>query len=344
MLDVRVLASGPAGARTGDATFTLVPPLRPRRLDGPLFYADAAVPRARASCATFRPDAVIAQSPYEAAAALARAHARALAARVVVEVHGDWRTLDAALRLPAARAARARSATASRRARSAAPTRSARSPATRPGSSRELGVEPAASFPGLHGPRAFPRAPPAPLPGAAGRALRRRARAVQERRRPRRRLAARRAAICPEARLQIVGTGTRTEVIERLVAELPGQATWDRELATPAVAAALDDASLPRAAVALRRAGPGRDRGVLPRPPRGRLACRRDPRPRRGRRQRPARRARRHRSPGRRARSACSPTATCWSDSRRERGQASSAWLATPEEYAARVRMLVEHA
>jgi glycosyltransferase involved in cell wall biosynthesis len=83
LMDVRVIASGTGS----DPRFHLVPH---RPLDGPLFYTT--LPFLVASeLRSFRPDVVIAESPYEAAAAEA---ARSLArsrARVVVEVHGDWR-------------------------------------------------------------------------------------------------------------------------------------------------------------------------------------------------------------------------------------------------------------
>ena len=47
-----------------------------------------------------------------------------------------------------------------------------------------------------------------------------------------------------EARLHIVGKGTLEPLIERLVAELPAQTRWDRELPTHEVAAAMDAARL----------------------------------------------------------------------------------------------------
>jgi glycosyltransferase involved in cell wall biosynthesis len=80
---VRVVASG-TGA---DPRFRLLPP---RPLDGPRFYVG--LPRAVArELRSFRPDVVVAESPYEAAAVeLARVLART-GARLVVEVHGDWR-------------------------------------------------------------------------------------------------------------------------------------------------------------------------------------------------------------------------------------------------------------
>jgi glycosyltransferase involved in cell wall biosynthesis len=48
----------------------------------------------------------------------------------------------------------------------------------------------------------------------------------------------------PEAKLQIVGKGTRGHVVERLVADLPDQTAWVPELSTAEVAAALDAVSL----------------------------------------------------------------------------------------------------
>ena len=56
-LDVRVLASAAAGSPAGDATFTLVPPFRPRALDGVSFWLALPVRVARLLRA-FRPDAV----------------------------------------------------------------------------------------------------------------------------------------------------------------------------------------------------------------------------------------------------------------------------------------------
>ena len=80
-LDLRVLASG-----TGvDPRFAL---RAPSPLDGALFYASLPARIAR-ELRTFRPDVVIAQSPYEGfAAELARRAARS-PAKVIVEVHGD---------------------------------------------------------------------------------------------------------------------------------------------------------------------------------------------------------------------------------------------------------------
>jgi glycosyltransferase involved in cell wall biosynthesis len=83
LLELRVLASG----NGSDPRFALV---APRRLDGPRFYAGLAGRVAR-ELRTFRPEVVVAESPYEAVAVeLARRLTRS-PARLIVEVHGDWR-------------------------------------------------------------------------------------------------------------------------------------------------------------------------------------------------------------------------------------------------------------
>jgi glycosyltransferase involved in cell wall biosynthesis len=82
-MQVRVVASGTGS----DPRFRLI---APRPLDGPLFYSTLPVVVAQ-ELRSFGPDVIVAESPYEAAAAEA---ARALArskSKVVVEVHGDWR-------------------------------------------------------------------------------------------------------------------------------------------------------------------------------------------------------------------------------------------------------------
>ncbi len=82
-MELRVLASGSGS----DPRFLLVPP---RRADGPRFYAGLTGRVAR-ELRAFRPDVVVAESPYEALAVeLARRRTRS-PARLVVEVHGDWR-------------------------------------------------------------------------------------------------------------------------------------------------------------------------------------------------------------------------------------------------------------
>ena len=91
LLDVRVLAAAAPGSAGSDEMFTLVAPVRPRVLDGAAFWL--ALPlRTAALLRAFRPDAVICQTAYDAAAALLARRLARVPARVVVEVHADWRT------------------------------------------------------------------------------------------------------------------------------------------------------------------------------------------------------------------------------------------------------------
>ena len=230
---MRVLASG----RGGDSTFELVPP---RALDGARFWAELPGRIAR-ELVRFRPDAVLAQSAYEAAAALA---ARRLVGRrtpVLVDVHGDWRT---STRLYGSPLRRALSPAADRLAlgalRRADAVRTVSDYTT--GLAREIGIEPADVFPAfmdldpfLTEPRPLPERQAALFVGVLE--LYKNVDGLADAWR----LAAPRA---PEARLRIVGRGSRADVVERLVAELPDQTAWTPALPTDEVARAMDEATL----------------------------------------------------------------------------------------------------
>jgi glycosyltransferase involved in cell wall biosynthesis len=236
VLDLRVLASGTGS----DPRFVLAGPVGPRVLQGPLFYKLLAVRVAR-ELNGFRPDAVVAQTAYEAAAVLiARAAVRSRT-RVVVEVHADWR---ASTRLYGSRLrpllGTPGDAVAAQAIRRADAVRTL-SPYTT-GLVRELGVEPAAEFPAFMDLGVFTDAPAAPLP-ARPQAL---FVGVLERYKNVDGLARawRIAAPCvPEARLRLVGDGTLTAVAGSLAADLPEQTSWDRRLSTGEVAAALDEST-----------------------------------------------------------------------------------------------------
>lgn len=229
-LDYRVLASS-SDRRSGDGTFLL----RPRTaLDGPRFWLT--LPRrVRSAVAAFRPDAIVAQSPFEAAAALL---ART-GVPVIVEVHGDWRTFARLYGSPARRLlARVADGVGTWAVRRSAKVRSV-SPYT---SSlvRSVGREPDAEFPAYMDMDPF-TGPIKPLPAepsvlfvgvlelyknidglaAAWRLARERV---------------------PGATLRIVGNGSRTGEVQALVRE--GLASWDRRLETDEVAQALDEASV----------------------------------------------------------------------------------------------------
>jgi glycosyltransferase involved in cell wall biosynthesis len=236
VLDVHVLAAAASGSAPSDATFTLVPPQRPRALDGLLFWATLPFRTARL-LRELRPDAVVCQTAYDAAAALFARRLARVDARIVVEVHADWRTstrlYGSAARRLVARIGDRVAAYALRRAdrvRTVSPFTASLV--------RALGVEPDADFPAYMDLEPFLR-PPMPLPAGptalfvgvleAYKNIDGLADAW--------RLA---APHVPDASLRIVGDGARRDVVQTLLAE--GRVTWDARLPTEEVAAALDEA------------------------------------------------------------------------------------------------------
>jgi len=228
-VDLRVLASGEGC----DDVFELVP-LRPA--DGARFWASL-TPRIARELVRFRPDAVAAQSAYEAAAALAARAAVGKRTPVLVDVHGDWRT---STRLYGSPLRRTLSPVADRVAlaalRRADGVRTV-SPYTT-GLAREVGVEPVDVFPAFMdlepflGPtQPLPERPQALFVGVLE--LYKNVDGLAEAWR----LA---GPAVSSARLRLVGSGTRPDVVERLVADLPEQTTWTNRLETAEVAVALD--------------------------------------------------------------------------------------------------------
>jgi glycosyltransferase involved in cell wall biosynthesis len=240
-LDLRVLAAAPRGASSGDATFALQRGTPVAPLDGPLFYGSLPVRIVR-ELRRAPADAIVAQSPYEALAALAGRKLARSDAAIVVEIHGDWRTWS---RLYGSRARALVAPLADRAAlvaiRGADAVRTL-SPFTT-GIVRQAGVEPTLSFTTYTELTAFAEPPVAPLPerpaalfiGVLERY--KNVHAIAEAWR----LAATRV---PEATLRIVGDGRHRDVAEALVRELPGRVSWDRRLETPEVVKAFDDAWL----------------------------------------------------------------------------------------------------
>jgi glycosyltransferase involved in cell wall biosynthesis len=226
VFELRVLASSPDSA-TGDETFRL----RARSsLDGPRFWLTLPA-RIKREARAFRPDAIVAQSPFEAAAALV---ART-GVPVIVELHGDWRTFGrlygSGARLAIAQIADGVGTWAVKRA--------AKVRAVSPYTERlahEVGREPAGVFPAFMDLAPF-ASEPVPLPEQTVALFI----GVLE---PYKNIdglaeAWRRAR--PAAELRIVGKGTRTDVVASLVRD--GLATWQPELSTDEVVRALDDAS-----------------------------------------------------------------------------------------------------
>lgn len=241
-LDMRVLATAATPSDRGAAAndgFELVPPRR--LLAGPRFYLELPL-RVRRELRRFEPEAVVAQSPYEALGVLiARMFVRQRP-RVVLELHGDPRT---ATRLYGASTRRFLSPLADAAA-AAAVRRADRVRAVGPFTSevaRELGAEPDAAFPAYTDLETFTSRPPASLPEDpcflfVG--VLERYKNIDGLIEAWRRVARRE----PASLLRLVGDGSHHESVRELCDELPGQTHWHRRLPPTGVAAALDRASV----------------------------------------------------------------------------------------------------
>jgi glycogen synthase len=231
-MELHVLArAADRNGEDGDARFRLARPLRPRALDGAAFYASLPIRIAR-ELRRSRPDVVMTQSPYEAAAALAARRLAHVPARVVVELHGDWWT---ATRLYGSRLRRALEPLTQPLARAALRRADVVRTISRYTTEliRPLGREPGAVFPAYVDLSAFTARPPVPLPGEPSVLFV----GVLERYKGIDVL----ADAWPRVRgasLRVVGDGPEAAVVERLGVRR------DRRLSQEEVARALDEASL----------------------------------------------------------------------------------------------------
>ena len=235
-LDLRVLAAAAPGSPPGDATFTLVPPVRPRALDGLSFWLALPVRVARMLRA-FRPDAVVCQTAYDAAAALLARRLARVPARVIVEVHGDGRTSTRLYGSGARRLLAGVGDTVAAAALRRADAVRTVSPFTA-GLVGELGVEPTVDFPAYMDLEPF-TVPPKPLPDTPVALFV----GVLEQYKNIDGLAAAWRLAAPRigaASLRLVGKGSRADVAEALVRE--HGVRWDEEVTPEEVALALDDA------------------------------------------------------------------------------------------------------
>jgi glycosyltransferase involved in cell wall biosynthesis len=243
-LDLRVIAAAPSrDAVLEDGPFRLISPLRIRPLDGILWYLRAPL-AVRRQIREFRPDAIVAESPYTGAASLlGRALAGGPRPRVVVEVHGDWRTATrlygSPKRVVLAPLADWVSGMAVRRGDAVR----AVSGFTEQLAEDVRGVPATATFAAYMPLAAFTEKPPQPLPETptilfigmleAYKNVDGLAAAWEE--------VARRV---PDARLVLVGQGSRAHVAERLVAAYPERVDWHPVLPPERVAEELDRATL----------------------------------------------------------------------------------------------------
>ena len=233
-LDVRVLASS-ADGRGGDETFHLV-----RTRSGAAFWLTLPWRVAR-ELRAFRPAAVITQSPYEAAAVLLARRLAGVDARVITDVQGDWRTATRLYGSPARALLRPLAdGVAAGALRRVDAVRTISPFTTR--LVRELGIEPAGSYPTFVDLEAFTSRPPVePPPGPVAVFV-----GVLE---PYKNIDGLAEAWpdvlarVPDARLHVVGKGSRSAVVEDLFAREPS-VRWTPELDGDGVAAALDAATL----------------------------------------------------------------------------------------------------
>jgi len=219
-LDLRVIATADPRSPATDERFRLLEPSRIGPLDGILFYLRLPF-HVRRQIIDFRPEAIIAESPYTAAPALVgRALAGGRKPRIVLEVHGDWRTATRLYGAPSRRFLSPFVDAVGRTAVRRADAVRALSSYTESLVEEVRGTPATASFEAYMDLSTFTATPPAPLPerptalfvgmleayknidglAAAWR------RVVRE---------------LPDARLVIVGEGSRRDVVEDLVAELP---------------------------------------------------------------------------------------------------------------------------
>jgi glycosyltransferase involved in cell wall biosynthesis len=233
-LDFRVLAGGDGGNERFHLARTLP------ALDGPAFFAALPVRIAR-ELRDFRPHAVLAQGAHEAAAALAGRKLARVDSAVIADLHGDWR---APTRLYGSRLRGALNPVADRVALSG--LRNADGVRTITGYTtslvRGLGLEPADEFPAYMDFDSFLQTPTQPLPDRPQALFV----GVLERYKnvdglaDAWRLAAPRV---PDARLRLVGAGTLRPAVEQLLRDVPDQTSWDERLTQPEVSRALDEAT-----------------------------------------------------------------------------------------------------
>jgi glycosyltransferase involved in cell wall biosynthesis len=234
-LDFRILAAGSGG----NGTFHLARELP--ALDGPAFYA-ALPARIARELRDFRPHAVLAQGAHETAAALTGRKLARVDTAVIADLHGDWR---APTRLYGSRLRGLLNPVADRVALSA--LRNADGIRTVTGYTtglvRELGLEPSDEFPAYMDFDSFLQSAPKPLPQSpqvlfVG---------VLERYKNVDGLAdawRNAAPRVPGAQLRLVGSGTLQPVVERLVRDLPEEVSWVERLSHEEVADALDESTL----------------------------------------------------------------------------------------------------
>lgn len=238
-LDWRQLGTLASGA-PADRRFSLARPFPVPQLEGIVYHLALPV-RVRRELRRFRPDAVIVQGAQETALVLAARWASGVRTKVILDLHGDWRAPTRLYGSPARRLLDPLADALARWAlRRADGVRTITAYTTR--LVREEGVEPAAEFPAYMHLEPFVADPVAPLPTEpcalfVGVLERYKAFDVLAEAWPSV------AARVPSAQLQVVGRGTLAPLAARLARE-HGSVEWREGLAAEGVARALDAATV----------------------------------------------------------------------------------------------------
>jgi glycosyltransferase involved in cell wall biosynthesis len=274
VVEPRVLAAAPSGRAAIDERFRLVSPVRPRFLDGALYYLLLPLRIAR-ELRIFRPEAALVQGVHETVAFLLGRRLAGSEARVILDVQGDWHDTTRRYGSPLRRLlSPLNDVLAPLAVRRADQVRVVSTQTTE--LVRALGREPAGTFPSYVDSSTFQGRPPAPLPDRPRVVFV----GVLETVKAFDSLASAwslAAPQVPDSVLHVVGDGTLRDRAERLARALPAQFEWERRLAPEEVARAMDAAwavclpsrseGLPRVAIeaALRgRAVIGGNRGGIP--------------------------------------------------------------------------------
>ena len=237
---MRVLASSAGDDAAGDDTFRLVGTIRPRPLDGLVFHL--ALPfRVVRELRDFRPDAVVIQGVHDALGVLIGRKLARSDARVVADLHGDWRATTRLYGSPLRRAIAPLVDLVTRIGlRRVDGVRTLSDFTTT--LVREEGVEPVAEFPAFIDFTAFRASRRTPLPARPALlfvGVLERYKAVDVLAEAWRIAAPR----VPDAELRIVGRGSRMEIVEGLLADLPRQTRWYPTLAPAEIALELDEST-----------------------------------------------------------------------------------------------------
>ncbi|HWL34131.1 MAG TPA: glycosyltransferase family 4 protein [Gaiellaceae bacterium] len=242
-LDFRVIASVDGDNPTKDERFRLLEPSRVGLLDGVLFYLRLPF-HVRRQIIDFRPDAIMAESPYSAAASLVgRAWTRGQRPQVIVEIHGDWRTATRLYGSPSRRVLSPLADAVGRIALRRGDAVRGLSTFTEGLVEEVRGIPVTASFVAYVDLSAFTAKPVAPLPEQPTALF---VGMLEAYKNIDGLVAAWRLVVreLPDARLVIVGKGARRDLVDQLVADLPDNVEHVEHLPPESVAERMDASTI----------------------------------------------------------------------------------------------------